>query len=1074
MTTLSESWLYKNDTRKYPLVDEAVAASNGIVDLSISFPDIIIGGRVYVDQLVVSPNVAVVSVSIENPHGPGTSAVLASAQVQFPVPFRLYPLVASDSRVFGFVIFGSACLPNRAAIAETHTASTGTVLESLVMRYPSVTAMAFQVGDDVLTGETLFEGAGGFVATLESIWFKHRPDGSSGTAVAMVLSLAPQIPVMLSPIAECDMPTEAGTRSDLTTSINGVVPDTNGNINLTFAPGYDFAYNLDGTVVLDAQGNPVYGTNALASMVAGPLGELTFVDSFDSSVFCGNKRQSFLPIPSGSQCNNCTTPGDGGGGTGLDQADGIPVAFAGASINGSELTIFWGFSAQGTPVAGTDPLGLKVSLVDAPLGRPPVNVVGLKYITGTPPRLPGDLTPGTLIPNPPGTQGSPVYSVYALDRAVMPGEQFTISGVFSVVKNTPPIAPIGYPVYHSAPFTDTCVRIVGGEASSDSLLPSLTSMSSSSRSSKSMSSQSSGLGLSSSSSHSSASFSSGSEQSSSHSSSSSHTSGSSQSQPDEIFFRPRINFLPNLRWYFPLDRMLEVSGYNEFDSVALTGRTSARMTAAVSSGVAVLAVGYYDWAWRGASFRLDVDGSGGAIGNFPGGVWTATFGGRYRCPVGGTITVMNRAGTGTLEIQCVAGVIYAYGNANGTDWVSASPTAIGTYPNDGQTHLIAVTVTNDTNGTPTLGGLITVSVDGVWQTPVQGSPGTYFTNDQRFCLVGDAGGQSAISDLFFCDADATGNIGPLLNESIPGFLLGAGSLGTIYHSTDGITWPSASLASGHSPANFNAMTYSRTLGLWFYLLQTGEAAASASSGATWVATASLPGANCGPVLALRSGRLFVIRNTATPSFYTSDDAGATWVLRGSSPVAAHGIDTAATDGYKIGITINDGVSNLVYASVDGGITFTLASTIAVTAVTLTAMTFANGLWVVVGNNSGPYLEASPDLVFWTLYTGPAWTSGINGIAGGNGRWVISGGSGDFANIGWTTDLRHWDTTSLYPGGSAGAISFAAGKFVVATNNNGSSTVYVIDNDGAITSHVVGAGLADGGPAGYGGWAGTGV
>jgi len=466
MAVVNESWLYKNDTRKYPCRDTSPIVPNAIADLSISFPKALgATTRVYIDSVIVSQNVATVGVSLEGYLNADGNARLAQVVVQAPEAFRLYPLTSGDSRVFGFVVFGSAALPGRDAVSQSFDDTAGEIVESAVLRYDPGTSSGFQVGSTFISGDVTLVGESGLVAEVVPVYF----DDDKATYDAVVLRLERNNDTMLAPVAICDMPLEAGTRTDLATSINGVIPDTNGTVNLVFSSRFDFKYDLDGNIEFDEFNQPLYNEEApLVEMTDGVLGEIVFKDNFDYQIFCKNKKDSLKIVNSTSLCNNCTTPNTGES-TGLDLADGLPIVMAGAVIWGDKLCVYWGFSAQGTPKFGNKPLGITITLVDppSPLSEP-IDLVGTLRIEGSPPRFPGDLKPGTLVPGCgigfaptsicEGTLGAPVYSVYKLSRPVAAGEAFKISGEFSIVKNQQPVYPPNYPVYHSAPFTDPCVR----------------------------------------------------------------------------------------------------------------------------------------------------------------------------------------------------------------------------------------------------------------------------------------------------------------------------------------------------------------------------------------------------------------------------------------------------------------------------------------------------------------------------------------------------------------------------------------------------------------------------------------
>lgn len=240
MTLTNESWLYKNNTRRYPFADESTAITNGLVDIHVAFPESLAapGARVYVDQLIVSPNVAIVGVSLEGYLNAQGTARIAEVVVQTPTAYRLYPLSTGSSDISGFVIFGSAAHAETEAVSQTLTVTTGVLLESVLLRYPLGVAAGFLVGTEFVSGDVLFTGELGITAEVVSVWFEDAGE----TKPAMVLRLDRNVTAMLSPVAICDMPTEAGTRKDLCTSINGVLPDSNGTIFLEFWTKFDFQY----------------------------------------------------------------------------------------------------------------------------------------------------------------------------------------------------------------------------------------------------------------------------------------------------------------------------------------------------------------------------------------------------------------------------------------------------------------------------------------------------------------------------------------------------------------------------------------------------------------------------------------------------------------------------------------------------------------------------------------------------------------------------------------------------------------------------------------------------------------
>lgn len=218
-----------------------------------------------------------------------------------------------------------------------------------------------------------------------------------------------------------------------------------------------------------------------------------------------------------------------------------------------------------------------------------------------------------------------------------------------------------------------------------------------------------------------------------------------------------------LRVYAPMDMPMEVLGTNLFDSLATTGVLGSGMAVSADRGSPHSVPGPYGWAQKGAIWRADDRGGGGARGNYPTGVWTESFGGRFQAPPNTRITILDRIGAGNSQFfvftsgsDIIAG---GYSVAGGY-WVG-SPTfsrVVGTWPNDGQFHAFAFTLTNDTSGVA--GGIVTTYIDGIGQTPVAGdAAGYYFGPDQLYSYFGGFNGTvdpaSAVCDYFIYDRDAS-------------------------------------------------------------------------------------------------------------------------------------------------------------------------------------------------------------------------------------------------------------------------------------------------------------------------------
>jgi hypothetical protein len=436
--------------------------------MSISLPETLGAPdtKVYVSSVMANPGIAMISIALDGYSNTNGSPVIATATIESPDAFRLYQLSAMVPGVYGFVVFGSACQEGRAAVSDYYTAETGALLTSVVTRYPVVDQTLFTVDNTQIADAVQMVASGGLVIEVVPVYFMDTDE----TKPALNFRLARNSETMRAPVAACDMPAEVANRPDIVTSVNGVRPDSSGALYLRLKSEPDFRYDNQGYILTDPEtGLPkLSGVRPLVTFVDGGSDELVIKDNFDHRVTCSGKRATAAVtaavVPGG--CSNCSLPAESPTG-GADLYDGVPISMAGAVIWRDLLVLYWTFLAQGTPKAGINPLLIVITNpeenppLDPATGEelPPLQVVGVRAIKGIPPRFPSNLLPGLLKPIVAGTLGEPVYSVYQLNRWAIADEPFSISlPAPSVVMNQPPPLPVGYPVYHSAPKVDKCIR----------------------------------------------------------------------------------------------------------------------------------------------------------------------------------------------------------------------------------------------------------------------------------------------------------------------------------------------------------------------------------------------------------------------------------------------------------------------------------------------------------------------------------------------------------------------------------------------------------------------------------------
>jgi len=414
MTILHTSWLYRNDARSYPFSDRATPGDyGGIVDFHITFPRTIapVDKRVYVSRLIVTNEYAKVEVSLE-----GASGLLGELEVFNPEPYRMYQLTTSSAAIHGFVSFGSVARNKSREMDVTLDADTGEILESLVYRYQPSSVSGFRVGEDLISGNVLFQGEKGVVCSVEDVYY----DGE-GVVPSMVIRLEHDPAIMVSPIPECSLFLESGMVRNLVNQINGVRPDSLGRVYLHILGESSFVYDEDGDIQLEEDGTPVLDhEKPVLELVSAGVHVLGFKDNLDYNKNCSSSRNRKI-VYRNSRCLLCTPTIDQT--KGVDGAGGSKISFGGAYINGQKLTVLWFFFGQGNMQAGPNINNLNVVVGDDAAG---VNVSGGTVTQGTSPEFPGQLLACQKEHETIGSLGAVGAVEYTLSRTVSPDEYFAL------------------------------------------------------------------------------------------------------------------------------------------------------------------------------------------------------------------------------------------------------------------------------------------------------------------------------------------------------------------------------------------------------------------------------------------------------------------------------------------------------------------------------------------------------------------------------------------------------------------------------------------------------------------------
>lgn len=446
------SWLLKNNSRNYPFRDVANPVEHdGIVDCHVAVPESLGEGVVYFSKLVITPGAARLELSQDG------AGLIATLDVSAPVPYRSYAMTGV-SGVHASVVFGEAVQNTTRAINRTLDRDSGALLETVLDRYPGLPGGQVTVGQTSLSGQVELSGGGSVLVEAQDVTYDLP--GDVGVKKSVVIRLNPDSRTMTSMLSRCQLPTESGLVPEVVTSINGITPNSNGEIFLELQPHYFVASDQDAA---DRPGDMLL-ENGINYDLARPRLKLGYTDANTIAVmdlddyrnYCGavGKRDYTITYRE-KTCSSCISTAQDVPAGGFDAADGIPLVFSGAYIRGTQLVISWVAQALGTAAPGPSATGITITLYDkagaeyvptiAPSNTPwPVRITAVASITGEGKRLGADLVPCSTTPDaqplPTGSSyGVPIVtSVYTLNQVVPKGQRFKLELDYGLIKLAAP------------------------------------------------------------------------------------------------------------------------------------------------------------------------------------------------------------------------------------------------------------------------------------------------------------------------------------------------------------------------------------------------------------------------------------------------------------------------------------------------------------------------------------------------------------------------------------------------------------------------------------------------------------
>lgn len=255
----------------------------------------------------------------------------------------------------------------------------------------------------------------------------------------------------------------------------------------------------------------------------------------------------------------------------------------------------------------------------------------------------------------------------------------------------------------------------------------------------------------------------------------------------------------------------------------------------------------------------------------------------------------------------------------------------------------------------------------------------------------------------------------------------AGSgLGTLWYSTDAVTWSTTTPIAGKT---FYGLVYSTTTSKWHISTNDITKYQGYSTNLTtwsWVST----GEKSRPLGSLAYANSLFVAGSNTGNILTSTDA-ITWTNR----ISISGVTTLTKVAYLNSLWVAVGASACLHTSTNA-ITWT-SRTSGFGTSTIWGIDYGTSVYAIAGNSA--LLSTSTDAVTWTSRTSGFTASTINDIKYINNGWIIVGASGKIATstdaITWT--LRTSNTTSglqsVYYGNGLYVVAGAGGTIRTSTD-----------------------------------------
>jgi hypothetical protein len=317
---VTTEWLNANETRRYPLHDNAALVSRGgdllpnnlLVDAAIRIPDTV-GRVVYISSLGSTSGLFTLTLLAAQqsdlddfPSSSSESSTfvpLAVLRVVKPViPFRNYRLEAIYPGVGGWIALGSGANEQTSMSLFFDGPDDTQLLHRVVRAYrtPPVSSLGKEGYSSVLTGLIRLRGTAGVVRTYKST---RTIDGIERDVAVIGIDPAAGTETMTRLAGSCGGRPLSGTCTKAPIeSINGVMPDEDGNIDIEFR-GEETVGDIGKGMIIDYpigiwMVEPVIGTDA-----GGPP-EMSSSSYSESSDDDDDDEPTGSAVPGDSYCEN--------------------------------------------------------------------------------------------------------------------------------------------------------------------------------------------------------------------------------------------------------------------------------------------------------------------------------------------------------------------------------------------------------------------------------------------------------------------------------------------------------------------------------------------------------------------------------------------------------------------------------------------------------------------------------------------------------------------------------------------------------------------------------------------------